>query len=84
MPLYQYICEGGHRFEEVHSIAERNNVNCPGCKGAVHIRISLQGKPLVAHTFTTYGHDGRIIGQKQTTDRTAMKLRTKSGKIVNA
>jgi len=82
--LYEYECEGGHRFEEIHSIADRNNVDCPDCKRAVHIRISVPRKPLIAHTFTTIGHDGKVIGQKQTTERTPLKVwGRKSGKEFN-
>ncbi len=79
MPLYEYECEEGHRFEAFSSIENRNDVVCPDCKRAVRIRISVPRKPLIAHTFTTYGHDGRIIGQKQTTERTPLKVRTKGG-----
>jgi len=84
MPLYEYECEGGHRFEELHSIEDRNNVVCPNCEKPVHVRISLLGKPLFAHTFTTYGHDGSVIGQRQTTERTEYPIRKKSGKEVSA
>lgn len=83
MPLYEYECEGGHRFEEFRSMAERNNVDCPDCKRAVHIVPSAPGLIREAHTFTTVGHDGRIIGQKQITDRTPLVLHTHSGKTVN-
>ena len=83
MPLYEYECEGGHNFEKLHSIEDRNNVVCPKCEKPVHIRISLQGKSRIAHTFTTVGHDGRIIGQRQTTERTSMAVRKESGKVVN-
>lgn len=70
MPLYEYKCEGGHRFEEIHSIADRNNANCPDCKGAVHIVPSAPSRIRMAYTFTTYGHDGSVIGQSQSTEKT--------------
>lgn len=70
MPLYEYYCECGKEFEELCSMPERNNVVCPICQLPAHIKISVPRKPLVAHTFTTFGHDGRIIGQRQTTERT--------------
>ena len=76
MPLYEYYCDCGKEFEAFRSIAERHNVKCPTCKRVVHLKISLQGKHRVAHTFTTIGHDGRVIGQRQTTERTPI-----SGKV---
>jgi putative FmdB family regulatory protein len=82
-PLYEYECEGGHRFEQIRSIDKRLNVDCPDCEKVVDIRISAPRKALMAHTFTTYGHDGRIIGQKQTTERTPIAVRKHSGKVVN-
>lgn len=82
-PIYEYECKDGHRSEGVHSIEDRNNANCPDCKRAVHIVPSTPGLIREAHTFTTYGHDGRIIGQRQMTDRTPLVLHTYSGKTVN-
>lgn len=84
MPIYEYRCnECGYEFEEYRGMADRYNVNCPDCKRAVHIRMSVfvEGRP--SHTFTTYGHDGQIIGQRQTTERTSLKVRKHSGKLVN-
>lgn len=40
MPNYEYECEGGHRFEERRSIADRHNAHCPMCKKPVSLRIS--------------------------------------------
>ena len=41
MPLYEYECESGHRFDEFHSMDNRNKVSCPACNSPVHIKISL-------------------------------------------
>ena len=76
MPLYEYKCEEcGHQFEARRAIKERNDVECPDCKGAVLIKISLQGKPLAAHPFTVIGHDGTILSQRQITERTPISGR---------
>lgn len=40
MPLYEYECEGGHRFEEWHRIDDRYNATCSMCKKPVRLRIS--------------------------------------------
>ena len=70
MPLYEYYCDCGEEFELLRSMDERNNAVCPVCRQPAHIKISAHGKHLTAHTFTTIGHDGRVIGQRQTTERT--------------
>lgn len=72
MPLYEYECEGGHRFEELHSIEDRHNAVCPMCKKPVHLKMSVPRPPIMARAFTTYGHDGSVIGRKQTTEQTPM------------
>ncbi len=41
MPLYEYECECGHRFEEFHSIGSRHDAICPVCSRPVRLRISL-------------------------------------------
>ncbi len=82
MPLYEYECDCGKRSEQVRSIAERFDATC-GCGETPRLLISRQGKPLIAHTFTTYGHDGRIIGQRQTTEITPVSGTTPSGKQIN-
>ncbi len=82
MPLYEYQCECGERMEAFRSIANRHEAIC-ACGKTPSLRISLQGKPRVAHTFTTYGHDGRVIGQRQTTDVTPVSGTTRSGKQIN-
>lgn len=78
MPLYNYECNGGHKFEELHSMDDRHKAVCPDCKQPVHLLLSVPRPPLMSHPFTTYGHDGQVIGQKQTTERTS--LRSPSGR----
>lgn len=41
MPLYEYTCSAcGHRFEQIRSMAERNNANCPKCGAQSDKRLS--------------------------------------------
>jgi len=82
MPIYEYECEGGHRFEGVRSIGERLKVVCPECKHTVHIIPSLTTTRM-AMPFTVIGHDGTVLSSRQTTERTPLKVRKHSGKIVN-
>ena len=70
MPVYEYYCDCGKEFEDLRNMTDRNNAVCPACRKLAHIRISVPRKALTAHTFTTIGHDGRVIGQRQTTERT--------------
>ncbi len=72
MPLYDYECEGGHRFEELHSIAERDNVNCPDCEMPAHIKLSACARILIAGWDTVVGHDGAILSRKQSTEEIPM------------
>lgn len=68
MPIYEYECEGGHRFEEFHSIENRHSVVC-SCGKPVHIKISL-GSFRMARPFTVLAHDGTVLHQSQTTAKT--------------
>lgn len=79
MPLYEYECEDGHRFEELRHRDERNNVVCPQCKRPVHIKISLSTQHKTAHPFRVVGHDGRVIHESQTTETTPLRIATKGG-----
>lgn len=72
MPLYEYECECGERFEKRRSIAERYLVRCDACGKTPKLRISAWGRVLVAAPFTVVGHDGTILDRRQTTERTAL------------
>ena len=50
MGMYEYECEGGHRFEQKRSIADRYNVVCPKCKKSVRLRISLSSFKFATNT----------------------------------
>lgn len=79
MPLYEYECEDGHKFEALKSIKDRYNAVCPMCKSSVHIKPSAWGRVLVAGIFTTVGYDGTVLGKRQTTERIPMVV-TPSGR----
>lgn len=63
MPLYEYECTEGHRFEEFHSIADRYNVRCPKCMSSVKLRPSLASFRMEQMATIRYA-DGSIYDQK--------------------
>lgn len=83
MPLYEYQCGRGHRFEKVKSIESRHDVICPSCGEPTEIIPSITREHKTAFPFRVYGHDGQMIHDTQTTDRTAFKVRSKTGSEVN-
>ncbi len=83
MPLYEYECEGGHRFEELSSIEGRYDTVCPLCKHPVHLQISAWGRVLVAAPFTVVGHSGAILSITQSTERIPIQACKSTGKVVN-
>lgn len=63
MPIYEYECAAGHRFEEGHRIADRHNAVCPQCDEPVVIKPSLSNFRMdIPVTFCT--HDGTVIDRK--------------------
>jgi len=63
MPIYEYRCRNGHKFEEWHRIESRHNVVCPTCRESAQIQISLCSFRMdTPVTFLT--HDGKIIDRK--------------------
>ena len=73
MPLYEYECECGKKFETLRSIEDRYNVSCECGKEPV-LKVSAWGRVLVAGTFTVVGHDGTILSKTQTTERTPIMI----------
>lgn len=67
MPLYEYECEGGHRFEEFHPIKGRHDAVCP-CGRPAHLRPSLYSFRM-AEPFTVVDGKGRVCHTRQTTDK---------------
>ena len=63
MPIYEYECEGGHRFTEVRKIANRHDAVCPECGKWGNIKISLSNFRMAAPlTIVTPEHG--IVCQK--------------------
>ena len=89
MPLYEYKCPEHGRFDRLEPYrptgVDSNDyvAPCPVCNEFGLGVIATPRKPLIATPFTTYGHDGSITGQTQTTERTPMKVRSRSGKEIN-
>ncbi len=85
MPIYNYECGCGKKFELLRPMRQSGEkAPCPSCfEDAVQIVSSLR-KCLVAHPFVVFAHDGTILHSTQTTERTPVQVRTKSGKVVNA
>jgi len=78
MPFYEYECECGNRFEQLHSIAGRHNAVCK-CGRLAHLLISLPRKALIAEFFTVMKHDGTVLSQIQTTERIPMPYHDDNG-----
>lgn len=73
MPLYEYECECGRKFEALRNIEDRHNVACE-CGKVPNLKVSKWGRVLIAGTFTIVGGDGRILDRRQTTERTPIKF----------
>ena len=69
MPSYEYECEDGHEFERFRSMDKRHDVECPLCKQPVKLKIS-RTTFRIAHRFSVLEHDGTVISQTQTTEKT--------------
>ncbi len=41
MPLYEYVCQKGHRFEAIRPIERRNEpIRCEKCRGLARLMMS--------------------------------------------
>jgi len=73
MPLYEYCCECGHRFEELHRMSEASDLQpCPKCGELAERIMSAWGRVLIAAYDTVVGHDGTILSRKQSTEEIPM------------
>lgn len=57
MPLYKYKCNCGNIFEQLSTIEERNNVDCPQCGARPTIVITppVAYNPRLFHKFFKEG-----------------------------
>ena len=69
MPVYEYECECGHRFEEYRKIEDRNSVVCPMCKKLARLKISLSSFRM-AVPFSVFAHNGTLLHTRQTPEKT--------------
>ena len=72
MPLYDYECEDGHRFEELRSIEGRHNAVCPMCKKSARLKMSAWGRVIFAGYDTVVDCNGIVVSRRQTTEETPM------------
>jgi len=64
MPLYEYECECGQKFEEIRQMRDRYNANCPMCKKAAHLQPS-PSTLRVAETFRVVDGKGNLVQERQ-------------------
>jgi len=83
MPLYEYICSCGNRFEAIKSIDDRYNATCD-CGKIPKLVPSTYILARTAGRFKVFDCDGNLVANKQSTDRTSFKVRKKSGTVVDA
>jgi len=78
MPLYEYECDCGKKFERILAIAKMDSVECV-CGKTPRRLMSKWGRVLVAGLFKVVDSDGNILNQYQTTERTPYEYQTESG-----
>ena len=84
MPLYEYQCTCGNKFESIKSISDRHTETCSCCGNEARLIPSVFALGREAGWFRVYDCDGNLVKNKQTTERTPFKFRKDSGAIVNA
>lgn len=67
MPLYEYECDSGHRFEKLKSMENRCNTVCPRCGKVPTLLISRLARSNFFNLripLTVLDGDGRVIGKR--------------------
>ncbi len=73
MPLYDYECSCGKKFEAIRPIGLRHTADCEcGKMGEIRMSSCQPSRVLIAGWDTVVGHDGRILSRKQSTDTIPM------------
>jgi len=81
MPLYEYECENGHRFEKIVKFSDPALTACPTCGAAVH---KLFSSPAIQFKgsgwyITDYAKkDSTSAGKSETADKADAKADSKS------
>jgi putative FmdB family regulatory protein len=80
MPLYEYECERGHRFERIVKYSDPPIAVCPECGAAVHKLMSSPAIQFKGSGFyiTDYARKGSGEG-KDSTDTKSMKSSGEAG-----
>ena len=59
MPIYTYTCKSGHEFEELRSVAERNELRpCPVCKAKTERKAEAPATPVLNPARPVRGRKG--------------------------
>ena len=64
MPLYEYGCPCGHKFEKIHGVDEPQPRKCPEC-GVLKLKRILFGRPATLHIRYSHMHPRHMRGQKR-------------------
>ena len=69
MPLYEYECEDGHRFESIKHISKRHTAVCK-CGKIDKLLISAWGRVIFSSYDTVVNSNGIVVSKKQSTEQT--------------
>ncbi len=73
MPIYEYRCSCGEKFEDIHRMSESSeSQHCPKCGELAPRIMSPWGRAVIAGWDTVVGHDGTILSRKQSTEEIPM------------
>ena len=80
MPLYEYECENGHRFEKIVKFSDPALTSCPTCAAPVHKLISSPAIQFKGSGFyiTDYAKKDSTPGKNETADKAGAKAENKS------
>ena len=59
MPIYQYECSEGHRFESFNAMERRNEMVCPVCNNSCHILPSIPNMRIAEPL--KWVHGGKVV-----------------------
>ena len=80
MPLYEYQCANGHRFERIVKFSDPPLTECPTCSAAVH---KLMSSPAIQFKgsgwyITDYAKKDSATGKSDTSDKADTNAEAKS------
>jgi len=79
MPLYEYECENGHRFEKIVKFSDPALTACPTCSAPVHKLISSPAIQFKGSGFyiNDYAKKDSTPGKNETADKADAKAESK-------